>query len=119
MHFVTPNQLRSKLEKRGSVLLMTLVYMLLFGALASSMVAFSRGNIAVQQGEMDTSRALNAAESGMSFLLLQFRLANEPVITEGSIASMTTPSLIWSGSNIEGVSGNNGIARALAAAFNA
>jgi hypothetical protein len=97
---------------------MTLVYMLMFGALASSMVAFSQGNMAVQQGEMDASRALNAAESGMSFLLLQFRTVSQPIIKEGSIASMSTPSQIWSGTNVESVSGNNGLAVSLASAFN-
>ena len=98
---------------------MTLVYMLMFAALASSMVAFSQGNMAVQEGELDASRALNTAESGMSFLMLQFRVAPEPIIKEGSIANMATPSLLWSGSNIEGISGNSGIAVSLVSSLNA
>ena len=98
---------------------MTLVYMLMFAALASSMVAFSQGNMAVQEGELDASRALNTAESGMSFLMLQFRVAPQPIIKEGSIANMATPSLLWSGSNIEGISGNSGIAVSLVSSLNA
>jgi hypothetical protein len=105
-------------RRRGSVLLMTLVYSMMFAALASSMVAFSMGNMQVERAETDSARALAAAESGMSFLMLQYRLVNLPSITEGSIASMSTPANLWSGTNVEGISGNSGIAVALAAAIN-
>jgi len=111
---------------RGSTLLMTLVYTLMFGALASSMVAFSQGNMVVQQAETDADQALVAAESGMSYLLLQFRTVGLPAIKEGNIASMTTPSLLWAGTKIESITftgtsnnNNNGIAVQLAAALNA
>ena len=103
---------------RGSVLLMSMVYMLLFAALASSMVAFSTGNMQVERAETDANRAIAAAESGMSFLQLQFKRISQPVIKEGSISRMAQPSLLWSGTNIEGLSGNNGVAVALATAFN-
>ena len=55
----------------------------------------------------------------MSFLMLQFRVAPQPIIKEGSIANMATPSLLWSGSNIEGISGNSGIAVSLVSSLNA
>ncbi len=108
----------SRRTLRGATLLLTLIYVLMFGALASSMVAFSQGNMAVEQAELDVNRAMSAAESGMSYLLLQVRLAGQPIISEGSIANMTTPSQIWSGTNVEGTAGNNGIAVNLASAFN-
>lgn len=104
--------------QRGSVLLMTLVYTLLFGALAAAMVAYSMGNMRVGMAEMQANRALAAAESGMSYLLAQFRPANMPVLDKGSIHLMTTPTTLWAGTNVDGISGNDGIARRLAASIN-
>ncbi len=110
--------------RRASTLLMTLVYMIMFASLASSMVAFSQANMAVEQGENDADQALIAAESGMSFLVLQFKSVGMPAIREGNIMTMATPSQLWSGTKVESVAGttanpnNNGIAVQLAASFN-
>ncbi|HVS70663.1 MAG TPA: hypothetical protein VHQ47_05350 [Phycisphaerae bacterium] len=98
---------------------MTLIYSLMFAALASSMVAYSYGNMSVQQAESNSTRALAAAESGMNFLRQQFHNITLPSITEGSISSMSTPSQLWSSASVEGISGNKGIAVALAANLNA
>ena len=105
--------------RRGSVLLMTMVYLLLFGAMATVMYALSVGNIQVERAETHAQEALAAAESGMSYLLLQIKTVNKPVITEGNISTMAQPLLLWNGTNVESMSGNNGIAVNLAAAFNA
>ena len=87
--------------RRASTLLMTLVYMIMFASLASSMVAFSQANMAVQDAENDADQALIAAESGMSFLMLQFKTVGMPAIKEGNINNITTPSVLWSGTSIE------------------
>lgn len=105
-------------RRRGSVLLMTLFYALLFASLACSMVAYSTGNMQVEQAQTDANRALMAAESGMSYLMLQFKQVTLPAITEGSIASMSSPSTLWSGATVESIAGNKGIAVALAGALN-
>lgn len=109
---------RRSRQRRGSILIMTLIYSLMFAALASSMVAFSYGNMAVQQAESDANRSLAAAESGMNFLRQQFRNITLPSITEGSIANVVTPSQLWSSSSVEGIAGNKGIAVALKDALN-
>ncbi len=111
-------QPKNEKPRRGSVLLMTLVYTIMFGALATSMVAYSMGNMQIERAQTDATRALSAAESGMSYLMLQYRTVGLPVITEGSIASMASPATLWSGTNVEGLSGNNGIAAVLAAGLN-
>ncbi len=95
-----------------------MVYLLLFGSMASVMVALSIGNIRVERAETQAQEALAAAESGMSYLLLQIKTVPKPIITEGNIASMSQPLLLWSGTNVESTSGNNGIAVSLASAFN-
>ncbi len=113
--------MKARHERRGSTLMMTLVYVLLFASLASSMVAFSQGNVMVQQADTDTKLALMAAESGMSFLVQKMGSAPMPVIKEGSVANMVSPytvTTLWSGTNVEGVTGNNGIAVSLASALN-
>ncbi|HVX85143.1 MAG TPA: hypothetical protein VH253_10045 [Phycisphaerae bacterium] len=113
-----PRRLLVSRPARGSVLIMTLIYSLMFAALASSMVAYSYGNMSVQQAESNSTRALAAAESGMNFLRQQFHNITLPSITEGSISSMSTPSQLWSSASVEGISGNKGIAVALASALN-
>src|SRR5271170_2481142 len=80
--------------RRGSTLMLTLVYVLMFAALASSMVAFSQGNVMVQAADTDTKVALASAESGMSFFLMEIQNVTLPTITEGSVSNMTTPSLL-------------------------
>jgi hypothetical protein len=119
-NYATPRRApRPARHRRGSILIMTLIYSLMFAALASSMVAFSYGNMAVQQAESDANRSLAAAESGMNFLRQQFRNITLPAISEGSIANMPTPSQLWSSTAVEGISGNKGIAVALKDALNA
>ena len=107
--------------RRGSTLMMTLIYVLMFGALASSMVSFSQGNVMVEQSDRDTKTALMAAESGMSFLLQKLNTVSLPTIKEGSIANMVspnTPTTLWAGTTIEGITNNSGIAVSLANALN-
>jgi len=105
---------------RGSTLMLTLVYILMFSALASSMVAFSQGNVMVQAADTDQKVALIAAESGMSFFVsaLQGATTKLPIITEGNISSMSNTTLLWSGTKIENITNNNGIAVTLASAIN-
>jgi hypothetical protein len=118
--------LKSKLtgarkSRRGSTLMMTLIYVLMFGALASSMVSFSQGNVMVEQSDRDTKTALMAAESGMSFLLQRLGTVSLPTIKEGSIANMVSPNTattLWAGTTIEGITNNSGIAISLANALN-
>jgi hypothetical protein len=105
---------------RGSTLMLTLVYVLMFAALASSMVAFSQGNVMVQAADTDQKVALMAAESGMSFFASQIQGATTqlPIITEGNISTMSNTTLLWSGTKIENITSNNGIAVTLASAIN-
>jgi hypothetical protein len=108
-------------SQRGSTLMMTLIYVLMFGALASSMVSFSQGNVMVEQSDRDTKVALMAAESGMSFLLQKISTASLPTIKEGSIATMVSPytvTTLWSGTTVEGITNNNGVGVSLASALN-
>jgi len=104
--------------RRGSVLIMTLFYSVMFGALAVGLYAVSMGNMQLGIAEMQADRALSAAESGMAYLLVRMRMVSLPVIAEGSISDMATPSSLWVGTNVEGTSGNNGVAVSLASAFN-
>lgn len=119
------NSKRNPVHRRnGSVLLMTLMYTVMFGALASAMVAFAMGNMSIGRAETQNNRALSAAETGMAFALTQLRVIGLPVITEGSIAKMSDPTLIWYGKKIENLTGsgnntnNNGIGVQLASAIN-
>lgn len=110
---------RKPVSHKGSVLLTAMVFLILVGALATAICAYSVGNIQLGQSEADSSRALLAAESGMSYLMLQFRMTPMPMITEGAIDTMAQPSLLWAGSNIEGLGAtNNGIAVQLASVIN-
>ena len=116
-------------KRRASTLLMTLVYMIMFASLASSMVAFSQANMAVQDAENDADQALIAAESGISFLMLQFKTVGMPAVKDGSLAATlvdgTAATALWSGSNIQSITqpgtnnpSNNGIAVQLVSALN-
>jgi hypothetical protein len=98
--------------------MMSLIYVLMFGALASSMVAFSQGNVMVEQSDRDTKCALMAAESGMSFLLQKISTASLPIIKEGDISKVSPASTLWSGTKIESITNNNGIAVSLASVLN-
>jgi hypothetical protein len=112
---------KTRRSQRGSTLMMTLIYVLMFGALASSMVSFSQGNVMVEQSDRDAKTALMAAESGMSFLLQTLSTTSLPTIKEGSIANMVSPytaTTLWNGTTIEGISNNKGIGVALAGAIN-
>ena len=104
--------------KRGSVLLITLTFALMFASLASLMVAFSLGNMQVQRAETNGQRALAAAESGMSFLRTQFRQLSLPVMSSGSVAAISPPSKLWTGTAIDGFANNNGVALLLTSALN-
>jgi hypothetical protein len=105
--------------RRGSILLVALVFLILVGALASAICAYSVGNVRLGAADSQSARALLAAESGMSFLLLQLRMTPMPIILEGSIDKMSSPSTLWAGTNIEALgTTNNGIAVQLAAAIN-
>jgi hypothetical protein len=91
----------------------------MIGAMAALICAYSVGNLALGAAEADSMRALVAAESGMSYLLLQIRMVPMPIILEGSIDNMSQPSVLWTGTNIQGLgSSNNGIAVQLANALN-
>ncbi len=73
--------------RRGSVLLMSLTFMILFAALAAGMAAYSMSNMQVQQAETDANRALAAAESGVAYLNMVFRNGEpaRPSVKAGSI----------------------------------
>ncbi len=107
--------------RRGSVLLMSLTFMILFASLAAGMAAYSMSNMQIQDAETDANRALAAAESGLAYLNMQFRTVSLPAIKEGNIGAMTSPpaSALWSGTNIESLGSSNvGVAVALTNAFN-
>jgi hypothetical protein len=109
------------MPRRGAVLLTALVFVILIGAMASVIYSYSMGNMVLGEAEADSARALVAAESGMSYLLLQIRMAPMPIILEGSIGDLDPGQLsaLWAGTNIEGLgSSNNGIAVQLANAIN-
>ena len=112
---------RHSMPRRGAVLLTALVFVILIGAMASVIYSYSMGNMVLGEAEADSARALVAAESGMSYLLLQIRMTPMPIILQGSIGDLDTSqlSVLWTGTNIEGLgSSNNGIAVQLANAIN-
>jgi hypothetical protein len=109
---------RCPMPRRGSVLLNVMMFVIMVGAMASVIRSYSVGNVVLGAAEGDSTRALVAAESGMSYLLLQTRMAPMPIITEGAIGNMGDHDLLWAGTNIQGRTGNNGIAVQLAGAIN-
>jgi len=96
-------------KRRGTTLLMTLMYLTLFGSLTTSMVIFSTASLQLSNGEDKAMRSLAAAESGMAFLQMQLRLMPKPVTSYGTISNTLAQSL-WSQ--------NGGIAANLAAQLN-
>src|SRR5262245_43774834 len=85
-------------RRRGSALLMALMYTTLFGTLAASMTLFTSSNVKVAEANDRQVRADAAAESGMSFLLFQIRQCPKPVTSAGTISSSLAQSL-WGGTN--------------------
>jgi hypothetical protein len=88
---------------------MSLMYVTLFGALAASMVAFTSSTMQVSVGNDRAIRAYAAAESGMTFLVLQLKQLPKPVTSQGVVDAALARTLF---------SGAGGIAPKLAAQLN-
>ncbi len=99
--------------RRGSSMLMALMYVVLFGALAASMTMFSTSTLDVSAGNERSIRAQMAAESGISWLMLQFKILSQngklPVTSSGTISNTIARTLF---------SGTGGLAPNLAAQVN-
>jgi hypothetical protein len=96
-------------QRRGSSLLMALMYVTLFGALAASMTLFTSSTLEISAANDRATRAYAAAESGMSFLNLQFKQLAKPITAQGTIDPTLARTLF---------SGTGGIAPKLAAQLN-
>ena len=96
-------------HRRGSSLLMALMYVTLFGALASSMTVFTSSTLEISAGNERATRAYSAAESGMAFLNLQLKQLAKPITAQGSIDAALARTLF---------SGTGGVAPNLAAQLN-
>ncbi|HVT83064.1 MAG TPA: hypothetical protein VHM90_20670 [Phycisphaerae bacterium] len=86
--------------RRGSSLLMALMYVTLFGALAASMTLFSTSTLDVSAGNERSIRAQVAAESGVSWLMLQFKTLaqnNKLPITSSGVLSNTIARNLFNG----------------------
>ena len=107
------NKSRGMRRRRGSALLMSLMYVTLFAALAASMTAFSSASLEISSASDRATRAYAAAESGMSFMMLQFKAlaqnGNMPVTASGTISPALAQTLF---------SGTGGLAPKLAAQLN-
>ncbi len=104
-----PTATRRARRARGSALLMALMYVTLFAALASSMTLFSISSLDVAAGSDRATRAYAAAESGMTFLNLQLKQLAKPVTAAG-VVDYTLAQTLFGGSG--------GIAQKLAAQLN-
>jgi hypothetical protein len=100
---------RRRGHRRGSALLMALMYVTLFGALAASMTAFTSSTLEISAGNERATRAYAAAESGMAFLNLQFKQMSKPITAQGTIDAALARTLF---------SGTGGIGPKLAAQLN-
>jgi len=96
-------------RRRGSSLLMAMMYVSLFGGLAASMAMFTMSNVEVSAGHDQLVRAYAAAESGMSYLQLQLRQMPKPVTSAGVVDQTLARTLF---------SGSGGIGDRVAAQFN-
>src|SRR5438105_1395706 len=96
-------------RRRGSALLMALMYVTLFGALAASMTLFASSTLEVAAGNDRATRAWAAAESGMTFLNLQLKQIPKPITSAGVVDQNLARTLF---------SGSGGIAEKLTQQFN-
>jgi hypothetical protein len=81
------------------------MYVTLFGALAASLTSFTSSTLEVAAGNDRATRAYVAAESGMSFLMLQFKtLASTgkmPVTSSGTIDNALAQTLFSGSTGLE------------------
>jgi hypothetical protein len=100
---------RRRGQRRGSSLLMALMYVTLFGALAASMTMFTTSTLEITAANDRATRAYAAAESGMAFLNLQLKQLAKPITAQGVIDPTLARTLF---------SGTGGIAPKLATQIN-
>jgi hypothetical protein len=97
-------------RRRGSGLLMALMYVSLFGSLASGMAFMAQASTALSAGEDRTCRAYAAAESGMSYINIQLKVMPKPITSAGTVSGALATTL-WTQSS-------TGVAAALATQLN-
>ncbi len=109
---------RRPAQRRGSSLLMALMYVTLFGALAASMTLFAGATLEDSAANDRSTRAYAAAESGISYLMLQFKMLAQktpgtggglPITASGAITPAIARTLFY---------GTGGLAPNLAAQLN-
>jgi hypothetical protein len=92
---------------------MALMYVTLFGSLAASMTLFSTSTLDVSAANERSIRAQVAAESGISYLMLQFKILAQnnklPITSSGTLSNTTARNLF---------NGTGGLAPNLAAQLN-
>lgn len=104
--------------RRGSALLMALMYVTLFGALAASMTMFSTATMDDSAANDRSTRAYAAADSGISWLMLQFKMLAQKTPGTGGGLPMTTAGTINAATARTLFSGTGGLAPNLATQVN-
>ncbi|MHC4976980.1 MAG: pilus assembly PilX family protein, partial [Planctomycetota bacterium] len=88
---------RQKSERRGVTAILAMMFMIMFGSLATAMAIASKGNLRTAQTHMIVSRAMGAADTGVRLAESRLREASSSFRVERGVIDAAFADAMWSG----------------------
>ncbi|MEM9294585.1 MAG: EF-hand domain-containing protein [Planctomycetota bacterium] len=82
-------------NRRGSAVILAMMFMVIFGSLAAAMAIVSEGNLYTARSHAKVNRAQAAAETGMALIETRLELASEQVLTDDGYIDAADAPVIW------------------------
>ncbi|WP_432799137.1 hypothetical protein [Poriferisphaera sp. WC338] len=94
LHRDNPIRRRAHRE-RGAAALLAMMFLVIFGSLATAMAIVSQGNLSTADSHLKINRALAAAETGMHFMVYRINEASSKVRTQDGLISHGNAQALW------------------------
>ncbi len=88
-------RVRRHSKRRGAAAILAMMFLVIFGALATAMAIVAQGNLSTADSHMKINRTLAAAETGMNFVMYRLNKVCLGITTSSGLIDDTNAPTLW------------------------
>lgn len=82
-------------KRRGAAAILAMMFLVIFGALATAMAIVAQGNLSTADSHLKINRTLAAAETGLNFVMYRLNKVTKGITTSSGLIDETNAPTLW------------------------